>query len=213
MTVNAVLGKPARGLGAALRSARLCWVAALWLAACSAVAPVRFHTLLPAARSAGPLPDSNGLAWQLPPVTIPAQVDQPQFVVRRADDTLAVLEAERWIAPLQDEIRAALLEHLSARVGLPGARPAAGRHDWRVVVDVSRFDSAPGRSLLVVDWSLLAAAGDAVALRCRGRFEQPALAADMAALASAHRLALERFAGVIAQALLSLDGSRAAACS
>ena len=81
---------------------------------------------------------------------VPAQVDQPQFVVRRADDTLAVLEQERWIAPVQDEIRAALIEHLSVRLGPPGAAPRAGARDWRVAIDVQRFDSAPGRSTLVV---------------------------------------------------------------
>ena len=185
--------------------------AALVLASCSSVAPPRFHTLLPSGRAVSTPPTGAGPAWQMPPVTIPAQVDQPQFVVRRADDTLAVLEQERWIAPLQDEIRAALVEHLTVRVGSPGARPAQGRKDWRVVIDVSRFDSAPGRASLVVEWALMAGAGESAALRCRSRFEQP-VDAGMAALAAGHRQNLERLGASIALGLTSVNAGQAAGC-
>ena len=185
--------------------------ATLVLASCSSVAPPRFHTLLPSGRAVSTPATGAGPAWQMPPVTIPAQVDQPQFVVRRADDTLAVLEQERWIAPLQDEIRAALVEHLTVRVGSPGARPAQGRKDWRVAVDVSRFDSAPGRASLVVEWALLAGAGEPGALRCRSRFEQP-VEAGMAALAAGHRQNLERLGAVIALGLTALDAGQVAGC-
>lgn len=185
--------------------------AALVLASCSSVAPPRFHSLLPSARAVSTPPSGVGPAWQMPPVTIPAQVDQPQFVVRRADDTLAVLEQERWIAPLQDEIRAALVEHLTARVGSPGARPAQGRKDWRVVIDVSRFDSTPGRASQVVEWALLAGAGESAALRCRSRFEQP-VDAGMAALAAGHRQNLERLGASIALGLTTLDAGQKAGC-
>ena len=185
--------------------------ATLLLASCSSVAPPRFHTLLPSARAASTPASGAGPAWQMPPVTIPAQVDQPQFVVRRADDTLAVLEQERWIAPLQDEIRAALVEHLTLKVGSPGARPVPGRKDWRVVIDVSRFDSTPGRASLVVEWALLAGAGESAALRCRSHFEQP-VDAGMAALAAGHRQNLERLGASIALGLTSVNAGQAAGC-
>lgn len=185
--------------------------AALVLASCSSVAPPRFHTLLPGSRTVSTPPSGAGPAWQMPPVTIPAQVDQPQFVVRRADDTLAVLEQERWIAPLQDEIRAALVEHLTLKVGSPGARPVQGRKDWRVVIDVSRFDSTPGRASLVVEWALLAGAGESAALRCRSRFEQT-VEAGMAALAAGHRQNLERLGASIALGLTALDAGQQAGC-
>ena len=211
MTEDARWSPPHRGLAAWL-AAGLCGVAALLLAACGTAPPPRFHTLMPAVQRAGPPPDGIGLAWQMAPVTVPAQVDQPQWVVRRADDTLAVLEQERWIAPLQDELRAALVEHLGAQLGPPGARAAPGHRDWRVVLDVRRFDTTPARSLLVVEWTLQAAAGETAALRCSSRVEQTALAADVAALAAAHRLALAQLASLIGQALLDVDGSGAAAC-
>ncbi len=186
--------------------------ATLLLASCSSVAPPRFHTLLPSARAASTPASGAGPAWQMPPVTIPAQVDQPQFVVRRADDTLAVLEQERWIAPLQDEIRAALVEHLTAQAWAHRALGRSqGRKDWRVVIDVSRFDSTPGRASLVVEWALLAGAGESAALRCRSRFEQP-VDAGMAALAAGHRQNLERLGASIALGLTTLDAGQQAGC-
>ena len=185
------------------------------LLACGTPAPPRFHTLMPAPASTSAVraPTDTGLpAWQVLPVQIPAQVDQPQFVVRRADDTLAVLEQERWIAPLQDEVRAALIEHLSLRLGAPGAAPAAGRKDWRIGVDVQRFDSMPGRSTLVVQWTLIGGTSSGpVALRCQSRFEQ-LVEAGIAPLAAGHRKALERLADTITPTLRALDAGQRVTC-
>ena len=188
----------------------LCAVALL--TACSSTPPPRFHSLLSGAAPLAAPPAPALLAWQLAPVTVPAQVDQPQWVVRRADDTLVVLEQERWIAPLQDELRAALLEQLSQTLGSPGASPGPQRQAWRVAVEVSRFDSAPGRTLLVAQWSVSASGMAAPVLRCRTQLEQ-AVASGMAAVAQGHRQALQRLAAVVAPALISLDASKPAACS
>ena len=115
-------------------AARLCAFAA----GCASAPATRLHSLLTAdARAASAAP---ALAWQLAPVTMPAQVDRPQLVVRAADDSLVVLEQERWIAPLADEMHAAIAERLVQRFGLG----AAGT-PLRVRVEVQRFDSVPGR--------------------------------------------------------------------
>ncbi len=184
--------------------------ALLEIAACSSPAPLRFHSLMPAAPGVRAAPGVAAVAWQLMPVGIPAQVDQPQFVVRRADDTFAVLEQERWIAPLNEEFRAALSEHLTATLGAPGAAPAAGRKGWRVAVEVQRFDSMPGRTSLVAQWALLTGA-DTPALRCRSVHEQ-AVGSGVPALAGGHRRAVERLGAEVALALTALDAGRAGGC-
>ena len=182
----------------------------LLLAACSSQAPPRFHSLMTPASSVRVASSPAITAWQLLPVSIPAQVDQPQFVVRRADETLAVLEQERWIAPLTDEIRAALVEQMAATLGSPGTPPAPGRKDWRIAVDVQRFDSTLGRSSLVAQWLLLAA-GDAPVLRCRSVIEQ-SVGAGIPALAGGHRQALQQLGSAIALALVALDAGAATGC-
>jgi uncharacterized lipoprotein YmbA len=122
----------------------------LMAAGCSTTPTTRFHTLLPApvAAVSRATPTTPVQAWELGSVTVPLQVDQPQFVVRMPDDTLAVLEYERWIAPLGDEIRAALIQRIGSAFAAnssSAAAPAAQGKTWRVAIDVQRFDSAVGR--------------------------------------------------------------------
>lgn len=183
----------------------------LLLAACSTQAPPRFHSLMPSTAGARPAAASTALpAWQLLPVSVPPQVDQPQFVVRLADHTLALLEQERWIAPLADEVRAALSEHMAVTLGTPGATPATGRKDWRVAVDVQRFDSTPGRITIVAVWSVQSG-GTAPVLRCRGVYEQ-GVGAGVPALAAGHRQAVERLGAALASAVTALDAGRSVDC-
>lgn len=176
-------------------------LAALALAACGSAPPVHFHSLLPPPAAAVPavaLPATP--AWELLPVAVPPQVDQPGWVVRQADGSVALLENERWIGPLGDEIRAAVAERLRA-AALPGQRGP-----WRVALDVQRFETAPGRHARIdAEWTLSNAQAVPVKLRCRGAFEQPA-AASYAAVAAAHREALARLGDAVAATLRAADG-------
>ena len=192
--------------------------AAAVLAVGCANAPVtHFHTLLPAAEAVGVSsatpPGVNGVAWMLAAVIIPAQVDRPQWVVRGAGETLAVLENERWVAPLADELRAAVTERLTARLSsYSGLPPAPGRSGWQVRIAVQRLDAAPGRyARLDAGWTLGAAEAAAAALACRGVFEQP-VAGGYAALADGHRNNVARLADAIAAALLAADRGEAKIC-
>jgi AcrR family transcriptional regulator len=90
------------------------------LAGCGSAQPPRYHTLMPAPASTARTPAPAGsLAWEVLPVAVPAGVDQPQWVVRTVDGSLAVLEQERWIAPLGEEIRAAVADRLTQDIGTP----------------------------------------------------------------------------------------------
>jgi uncharacterized lipoprotein YmbA len=187
-------------------AACLCAAVAVLAAGCGSAAPPRFHSLLgEPLRVAAPL-----LAWRLAPVAVPAQVDQPQVVLRRADGSLAVLERERWQAPLQDELRDALAEQLASRLGPAGQPAAAGRAEWRVTLDVQRFDTVPGRATLVAQWQLQSALNRA-GLRCSVRLEQ-ATAAGVPALAAGHQRNVQQLAAGLAASLVDLDAGRAAAC-
>ena len=183
---------------------------------CGSAPLTRFHTLLDAPPGTASGADGGKLAWELLPVIVPVQVDQPQLVVRADDGTLALRENERWIAPLADEYRAALVDRLTQALGTPpwlGQAPKDGRL-WRVRVDVQRFDSVPGRyALEELNWSLRpaeAAGGDAL-LACHGRVEV-AVGAGYPALTAGHRQAVERFAAVIAAKLRDLDAGQPADC-
>lgn len=183
----------------------------LGLAACASAPPPRFHTLLGAeiapVQAAGPR-----MAWELLAVTIPAQVDQPQFVLRRADGTLALMENERWVAPLADELHAALRERLVAALGTTSVAPGSGHKAWRIRVDVRRFDSTLDRSAgIAVHWGLLPDATGSAALRCNSVVVQP-VGTGFAALAAGHRQAVANLAEGIAATLRSLDAGQLESC-
>ena len=192
-------------------------VAAASLAAGCAEAPVtHFHTLLPAVSGVavgGAAP--NGVAWTLAPVLVPAQVDRPQWVVRGAGETIAVLESERWVAPLADELRAAVAERLTARLGSPGSvspSTSPGGVARQVRIAVQRLDGAPGRyARLDAAWTIGAAGTAAPTLACRSVLEQ-AVPGGFAALADGHRGNVARLADAIAVALLATGSGAAAAC-
>lgn len=177
-------------------------LAALLLGACTALPPTRFYSLLPAPAAAATAPQALAptLAWELLPVTVPVQVDQPQLVVRMADDSLAVLEHDRWIAPLADEMRAALSQHIGRGLAQTTA-PAAGR--WQLSVDVLRLDSMLGRQArLEVQWLLqpVHTAPTGPGLRCHAVYEQ-AVAGGVPALAQGHRMALAQLGNALVAAL------------
>jgi len=191
-------------------------VAAALFAGCSSVAPPRFHTLMPAPASVAPKVVAAGaLAWEVLPVAIPARVDQPQWVVRTADGSLAVLEQERWIAPLADEIRAAVAERLTQTLGAPlPAAAAEPRNRWRVRIDVQRFESAPGREArLEATWTVRSESDGAATLSCRGEFVQPLASVGYRALALGHQLAVSQLGEAISGALKALSVGQAATCA
>jgi uncharacterized lipoprotein YmbA len=184
------------------------------LAGCGSAQPPRYHTLMPApASTVRPPAPAGSLAWEVLPVAVPAGVDQPQWVVRTVDGSLAVLEQERWIAPLGEEIRAAVADRLTQDVGAPAAS-AESRKRWRIRIDVHRFDSAPGREArLEATWTLSSDADAAAALRCRGEFVQALAASGYLALATGHQRAVTALADAIGSELKALNAGQTATCS
>lgn len=193
-----------------------CLALALALVACaSGGPPVHLHTLMPselAPRNGAAGPGSMPIV--LEPVRLPAQVDQPQWLVRLPDGALVALEQERWASPLRDEFRQALLEELVARAGVVegrsgavGAAPAA-----RVGIDVRRFDSLVGREARIEgSWTLLAGNAASPVARCEWLYREAA-PGGMTDLAAAHRRALVRLADSIGDGLLALSRGAAVEC-
>ncbi len=188
--------------------------ALLALAACStSPPPTRLHTLMPAE----PTPRDPAVAGRGPlfvslaPIRLPAQVDQPQWLVRLPDESLASLEQERWASPLGDELRQALLEQLSARFGVAEGRSDAPQAAAppRLALELRRFDSLPGREARIeAAWTV---SGGPAALRCSLLIREAAPGA-LAELAAAHRRAVARLATAIGASLVAVPPAPAPAC-
>ena len=190
--------------------------AVLLLAACAS-APMHYYTLMaPADESAsGAAAVGTSLPFELLPVGVPAQVDQPQLVVREGGQGVALLGSERWIAPLGDEVRGALSADLARELrsqdvsGLPGNdKPVL-----RIKLDLRRFDSAPGSYALVEGaWSVRLLHGDRPAvLACTSRITE-SVGPGYDALVQGHQRALGELARQIAAVARSLGSGQTPAC-
>lgn len=177
------------------------WVlAALALVGCASSVPTRFHTLLPAPAGAPVARSVPDVRFQLVSVRVPAQVDQPQIVLRGPDDTMTALEQDRWVAPLVDEIRGAVTQRIELALGDLPSTGAAPTPPWRIAIEVQRFDSMLGRAVRVqAQWSLQAPGG-AAPLRCQAVIERR-VGEGVAAVTAGHRAAFEQLGDAIGQAL------------
>lgn len=125
--------KPSNGRPTMSLTSLLVLAGVLTLAACASP-QVRFHTLTPAP---GQQTEADGDAdISVTSVTVPAQVDRPELVVRKGASQLVVLSSDWWGASLAEELRSALV------AGFGPGRTEAPRVDLRL--QVTRFDSVPG---------------------------------------------------------------------
>jgi uncharacterized lipoprotein YmbA len=193
--------------------------AAVALGACAS-APLHYYTLIqpaggyvPTATRAAIPAQPAAFKFELLPVAVPPQVDQPQLVVRSGDQGMQMLEGERWIAPLADEVRGALSADLARTLetqdvtGLPvGNQPVL-----RIKVDVRRFDSAPGNYALIdAAWSLRALKGEGT-LACTTQVTTQ-VGAGYDALVQGHQQLLAQLADQIASAARQFAAGQGAHC-
>jgi uncharacterized lipoprotein YmbA len=178
-------------------------LALLTLAAtsCGRSAISRFYTLDSVATpDAGPL---ASYAIVVGPVTVPSSVDRPEFVVQVTPNRVAVDEFNRWAGPLDESIARVVAGDLATQLGTPrvAAAPAANFDAaFRVTINVQRFDSIPGREVVVdAVWSVRGAKGAARSGRTVAR--EGVTDSSFDALAAAHSRALATVSGDIASAI------------
>ena len=182
------------------------------LAACSS-APIQFYTLV---RPAPAAVTASGLSFEVLPVGVPSQVDVPQLVVRQGTSRIALVEDQQWIAPLGQEIRAALAAELAAMLGaqdFSGAPAGAGLPTYRIKFDVRRFESAlDGGARIESVWSIRKPQAEKFLAVCSSRTEQAGADDDYPALVEAHQRALQQIAAQIAGVLRAAHAGETAHC-
>jgi uncharacterized protein len=170
-------------------------------AGCS-TAPSTFYSLSSTATADGtPATTATVLVG---PVTIPAAVDQPEFVVQVAPNRVQVDEFNRWVAPLSDGIARAVAGDLVVLLGTPEvatAQLANFAPDYRVTIDVQRFESIQGQAATVeAVWTVRKTAGGQTRSG-RTVAREPVQGQGFDALAAAHSQAIAKVSGDIAAAI------------
>jgi uncharacterized lipoprotein YmbA len=176
-------------------------VVAAAAAGCS-TAPSRFYTLDPTATADAAPPARYAVI--VGPISVPAAVDRPEFVVQVAPNRVDVDEFNRWASPLNESIARAVAGDLSVLLGSPdvAVAPLANFDPaYRVTINVQRFDSVQGESVAVdAVWAVYkTSTGDTRSGRTVARETVQGKSFD--AIAAAHSRALAQVSGDIAAAI------------
>ncbi len=193
------------------------------LVSCSTTPPqLRLHSLLSSdARftdSASARSFGDPIRLVIAPVGVPAGVNQPQWLVRRADDSLQLLEQDRWAAPLADEFRTAIRAHLGSRWGVVDGSSLRGADvpdtpSWRLVLEVVHLEARPSRDVLLeARWTVLSPQAAATGSGCNSRLVEPVHGDGSLPIAEAYRQAVLRLSDQIGAFLRSGQRSSPAGC-
>jgi uncharacterized lipoprotein YmbA len=175
------------------------------LGACGSAPKDQFYTLTdPGDAGKGSLPGLDyGVA--VGPVYVPDVVDRPHFVLRTPGAEVRIAEHVRWAEPLREGIARAVAGHLALALDngrvAPRAFGSVGDADYRVVLDVQRFDSTVGKAaMLDVMWTVRRARDGA---QQTGRMQvlEVVEAEGYEALVSAHARAIAALSRNIAEVI------------
>ncbi len=145
------------------------------------------------------------------PVSVPAAVNRQQIVVRLAPNQVAIDEFHRWASPLPDAIVRVVAEDLSAMLGTPHvtvfSQPTSAGAQYRVLIDVLRFESALGEAATLDAVWTVRNMKDGSSRSGRTTVSEPVPDREYATLAAAHSRALDRLSADLAGAIKALSSA------
>jgi len=183
--------------------------AALLLAACMTPLKTRYYTLSaeapPRVQSSAAMPRFH---VAIGPVSVPAAIDRPQIVLSIAPNRYSISDAERWSEPLKNELPYLIARHVGQHLTAAGVSAymqySSQDADYRVPIDITRFESVPGKSAtLAATWSVRDRTG-ARLRESHSVFVESVHAPGVAPLVAAHAKAVAALGNEIAQAIDAL---------
>ena len=135
-------------------------VAAAGLAGCASPQE-HYYSLMPDVPHAARDPAAPPLRTvAVAAVTVPEAVNRPQLVIGAGDHQRALLEQERWIEPVAEDLQRAIAQHLSTQLAgtsvLIGGERGADAAAFQVFVQVRRLEMNPGAGArLDAHWLIL----------------------------------------------------------
>ena len=176
------------------------------LVACASP-PSRYYTLSRAQERQLQSASSAGVA--VGPVTIPESVNRPEMVLLVGPNRVALDEFNRWAGPLQADIQRVIMENLAQLLGTVRMtrypQGAITSPDFRVEIDVLRFELAPGdASFLDALWTVRGKSEKAVKTG-RTTLREPVTGESYDALVAAQSRALGTLSRDLAETILTLQ--------
>ena len=165
------------------------------VSACASPPRERFYTL---DAPEPPVAADGAPSISVGPVSIPEMVDRPQLVVRVRANEVVLTEQERWAEPLRGAITRVVAANLAAALGARVAPQRNGDADYRVILDVQRFESGD-EALIDAAWTVVPRNGERRSGRSVAREKPQRMQYD--SLAAAHSAALAAISREIAAAI------------
>jgi len=180
---------------------------ALLLANCASTRAPQFYALSPSLTGVGAT--STNVSVSVGPVSIPADVDRPQIVVRTGPNQVLLAEFDRWASPLKSNIARVIAENLATVLGTAQVsvfpQSSAAESAYRVGVDVIRFESELGkRVVLDALWTVSSRKSGRTESR-RTNMTESAEGGGYTGLVAAHSRALGRLSGEIAETIWEFE--------
>ncbi|MRR34308.1 membrane integrity-associated transporter subunit PqiC [bacterium] len=154
---------------------------AVCLGGCGTSPNARFYTLTslsPPEKPGEAKTGSKDVVVGLGPVSIPDYLDRPQIAVRSSRNELILGEFDRWAGSLRSDVARVLMENLSTLLATDAWSVVSWRQgipsDYRVAVDVSRFDIRHGTDVLLkAQWVVFSKDGKGMLLMRESEIVEP----------------------------------------
>ena len=179
----------------------------LSVSACTSTPATNFYILAPMATPAEtPLKPGTPRLIGLGPVTLPALLERKQLVTRSGGNTVHIAELHQWAEPLKDNFTQTLAKNLATlrTSDLVKAYPwsAYGDVDYRILIDVARFDTTPGQSVdLEAHWAIMAEKNHNLLTSGQAKISRPLADTSYAGAVNALSAALAELSQQLAAAL------------
>lgn len=183
------------------------------LTGCGTSMPARFYKMYPTvAEGTTQSPETAttaNISVVVGPVEVPAYLDHPQIVTRKAGSEIGYAEYDRWAGSLRGNIADVLVEDMSSMLAGEGVsvHPWALRvpFDYRVQVLIQGFEGYPGKSVrLNANWTVLAPTDNKVVVSRRSAIEKDVQGPGYDTYVGAMNEALAELAREISEALHAL---------
>lgn len=175
----------------------------LVLGGCATSPPAHYYTLAPLQPPAIKSASVPAFSVAVGPVITPDLLQRPQIATRTSEHQVSFSDFHKWAGALADETKRVLVVNLNAL--LAGERAAVTTDDmaidpdYRVVVNINRFDGRPGGSVwLNAVWTLKEQKGKMAVAVNQAVIEEPVGGQGYPDLVSAQSRAIGQLSRAIA---------------
>ncbi|KVU61446.1 hypothetical protein WL28_00700 [Burkholderia ubonensis] len=149
----------------------------------------------------------TGSRWiEVAPVAVPERLNRANLILNQRNGTFKLLEQDRWLAPLPDELRDALSQRLQSSLGAVDVYqrdPSGVKPQYRVTAAVVSMDAELGiRAGAVINWTVQRVS-DGKLTAGRTHAERPA-PGELGSLVLAYQQIVTQAAADIAMAVCAL---------